>query len=325
MAERLSLPKLAAKIPDEVSAYRLLEEMRWGEDRQVCPHCASIGGHYFLKPKNGGRKTRTGAITQRRLWKCRECRKQFTVLVGTIFHRTKIPVRTWLLVLFDMMSAKNGISAREVARKYELSEEAAWFACHRIREAMKRDPLAGLLSGTVIADETWIGGKPRNLKNPKRFAQDHYGNKNKTPVLSLVDRENGEVRSKVIPNVRRNTLRAAIEADVDLPATNLHTDTAMAYTQIGWRAASHETVNHTMSEYVRDGVTTNHAEGFFAQLKRSIDGTHHAVSTEHLPRYLAEFDFRYNTRKLSDTDRMARLLGQVHGRRLTYRPLTGRA
>ena len=323
--ESLSIPKLAARIPDEDSAYRLLEEMRWGEYRQVCPHCGSVGGHYYLNPKNGGRKTRTGTITQRRVWKCRDCRRQFTVLVGTIFHRTKIAVRTWLLILFDMMAAKNGISAREVARKYELSKEAAWFACHRIREAMKRDPLAGLLSGTVIADETWVGGKPRNLKKDKRFAGDHYAKERKTPVLSLVDRENGEVRSKVIPNVRRNTLRQAIEEDVDLAATHLQTDNAPTYTRIGWHAASHKTVNHAASEYVRDGATTNHAESFFAQLKRSIDGTHHAVSREHLPRYLSEFDFRFNTRKLSDTERMARLLGQVHGRRLTYRPLTGHA
>ena len=243
------------------------------------------------------------------------------MLVGTIFHGTKIPLRTWVFVVFEMCASKNGVSAREIQRKYGLSPKSAWFMLHRIREAMKREPLAGLLSGTVIADETWIGGEPRNRHRRVRHAQDNHAQDNKTVVFSLVHRESGEVRSRVIPNVRRDTLRAAIEAEVDLPNTVLHTDEAKAYTRIGWKAADHKTVTHKMSEYVRDGATTNHVEGFFSQLKRSLDGTHHHVSVEHLPRYLAEFDFRYSTRHLTDSDRMARLMGQTPGRRLSYKPL----
>ncbi len=160
--DKLSIPSLMAQVPTEADAYKLLERLRW-EAGVVCPHCASIAEHYFLNPANGtSRKTRTGGTSQRRVWKCRDCRKQFSVLTNTIFHGTKIPVRTWLFVIFEMCASKNGVSAREIERKYDLTAKSAWFMLHRIREAMKRDPLAGLLAGTVQADETFIGGDPKN-------------------------------------------------------------------------------------------------------------------------------------------------------------------
>jgi transposase-like protein len=321
----MSIPKLIEQIPDEISAYKFLESLRWA-DGPVCPHCGSTKA-YFLTPKDGsnGRKTRTGSQSMRRVWKCaaKECRKQFSVLTGTVMHGTKISVRSWCFVLFEMCSSKNGVSAREIERKYDLTAESAWHMCHRIREGMKRDPFAGLLSGVVIADETFIGGAPKNRHRDVRRAERPAGapNTDKTAVFSLVHKETGEVRSQVVANVRRETLRAAINEHVDATNSVLHTDSAPMYTRIGWKFQDHQSVNHIMGEYVRQGVTTNHVEGYFSQLKRSIDGTHHAVSVEHLPRYLAEFDFRYSTRKLTDSDRMAKLLGQVGGRRLTYEPL----
>jgi transposase-like protein len=294
-----------------------MESLRWGQDRQVCPHCGTIGGHYFLKPRAGTRKTRIGAITERRLWKCSSCRRQFSVLTGTVLHRTKVPVRIWLFVLFEMCAAKNGLAAREVERKYGLTPRTAWFVTQRIREAMKRPDDTGLFSGTVIADETWIGGKARNRHRGQRHGTNYRDEK--VTVFALVHRESGEVRSQVIADVRGKTLRAAIEAQVDLPATDLHTDHHHPYVPIGWKARSHGRVNHSMSEYVRDGITTNHAEGYFSQLKRSLDGTHHHVSREHLGRYLAEFDYRYTTCKMTDSARMQHLANRVAGRRLTYR------
>src|SRR3954451_9384056 len=154
--QEFSIPKLARMVRTEADAYRLLEDLRWTSGLPVCPHCGSMDEHYFLKPKDGTgeRKTRTGALSQRRVWKCRDCRKQFSVLTGTIFHGTKIPLQAWLMVIFEMCSDKNGISAREVERKYELTPKSAWFMLHRIREAMKLEPLAGLLSGVAQADET---------------------------------------------------------------------------------------------------------------------------------------------------------------------------
>ena len=254
----MGILQLADHLQNEADAYKLLEDMRWG-DQPVCPHCGSVGEHYFLNPANGkSRKTRTGAASERRVWKCAEkgCRKQFSVLTGTIFHGTKIPIRVWLLVIFDACSAKNGISAREVERKYGLTPRTAWHMMHRLREAMKREPIAGLLSGRLIADETWYGGKPKNRHghDPKdhvqRMAED------KVAIMALVSRETGEVRSQVVPNVRGGTLRKAIAEQADLPNTHLHTDALRTYRLIADSFASHSFVNHDAREYVRDGVTT---------------------------------------------------------------------
>jgi transposase-like protein len=317
----LSIPKLAAKIATEADAYKFLEDLRWN-GKPVCPHCASPKSPYFLKPKNGTtRKTRTGSASERRVWKCAECRKQFSALTGSIFHGSKIPVRTWLFIVFEMCSSKNGVSAREIERKYDLTPKSAWFALQRIREAMKRGPLSDLLSGRVVADESWYGGEPKNRHgyDPKKGKQ---GKTDKTPILTLVCRETGEVRSRAIPNVTGDTLSEAIRDNVDAARTHLQTDEWHGYWHVAPLLAGHSTVNHREREYARGDVTTNHAENFFSQLKRSLDGTHHHVSRVHLDRYLSEFDFRFSTRKLSDTERMKRLAGQVGGKRLTYRPAT---
>jgi transposase-like protein len=317
----LSIPKLVERITDEESAYRFLEEMRWGDPvRPVCPHCGSVRKHYFLTPKNGvGRISGPKkTVSVRRVWKCADCRAQFSALTGTVFHGSKIPVKTWLLVLFEMCASKNGVSAREIERKYDLTAKTAWFMAMRVREAMKRGPLTQILSGVIVADETYIGGKPSNRhghKNSKGYPI--YGT-NKTPVLALVHKESGEVRSAVIPKVTGKNLRKVMEREIDIPATTLHTDSGAHYKHFKDDVAAWESVNHLEHEYVRGDVSTNLAESYFSQLKRSIDGTHHNVSVEHLPRYLAEDDFRWSTRKLNDTQRMARLMGQVGGRRLRY-------
>jgi transposase-like protein len=150
--QEFSIPKLA-QLRSEAEAYLLLENLRWGGKPDACPHCRGMERIYFLTPKDGTdtRKTRTGSRSERRVWKCGHCRKQFSVLTGTIFHGTKISVRTWLMVIFEFCSAKNSISAREVARKYEITPESAWHMIHRIREATKREPLVGFLRGAVQA------------------------------------------------------------------------------------------------------------------------------------------------------------------------------
>lgn len=314
---KLNARSIVDRIDTEADAYLLLEELRW-EGRPVCPHCGSFRA-WYIRPMNGeSRKTRTGSMSERRVWKCGDCRKQFSVLTGTIFHGSKIPVKTWLMVIFEMCASKNGVAAREVERKYGLTPKTAWFMLHRIREAMKREPLVGLLKGTVIADETWIGGAPKNRPKHKRYGV--QGKTDKQPVLTLVSPETGESRSFMLPRVTGENLSAILRRNVD-PSATLHTDESNVYTPLGMRYAAHETVNHKEGEYVRDGVSTNRAEGFFSQLKRSIDGTHHHVTVKHLDRYLAEFDYRYTTRKTSDSVRMKMLMGQV-GRRLSYKPLS---
>lgn len=323
---RLNLQELRKRIENEADAYVLLEELRWPRG-SVCPHC----GHdkaYFLKPANGTSRA-TGpkrTMSQRRVWKCAKCRKQFSVLTGTIFHGTKVPIETWLMVMVQMSSAKNGISAREIERMHGLTPETAWFVLHRLREAMKRDPLAGRLAGTIVADETWIGGLPKNKhRSDKNVRSGQYGERlslvPKTPVLSLVNKETGEVRSHVVAGVTRNNLARVMDEHVDQKNSVLHTDGATVYQGFRGYFAEHHSVDHIAGEYVRGNVSTNQAENYFSQLKRSIDGTHHHVSKEHLPRYLAEFDFRYSTCKLSDSERLQRMVDQTQGRRLTYEPL----
>lgn len=294
-----------------------------GATRPVCGHCLSENVTY-LNPANGtSRKTRTGSVSQRRVWKCKDCRKQFSVLTNTIMHGTKIPVRTWVFVLYEMCACKNGVAAREIERRYGVTPKSAWFMLHRIRAAMDNDGIPVLWTGTVQADETWIGGKPSN-RHGHKTGKGGQGKTDKTPVVSLIHQESGQVRSRVVPNVTGETLAAVLAQNVDPAGTVLVTDESNVYFKIGHEMVGHHTVNHKAKQYVDpDGYTTNSAEGFFSQVKRSIDGTHHHVSVEHLNRYLGEFDFRYSTRKLTDLERTAELAGKMTTR-LSYRPLTGR-
>lgn len=319
------------KIRTEADAYEFLESLRWGDTAPECPHCAHPDT-VFITPANGvSRATRTGKQSQRRVWRCRGCRKQFSVITGTVFHGTKVSLRVWVLVIFEMCASKNGVAAREVERKYGVCARTAWFMMHRIREAMTRDSLVVQMRGTIVADETYFGGSYENQHKsqhtPERVVPGQrprvgpgYG---KQIVLTLIDSESGEARSKVVPDVTGATLRKAIAEQVDMAGSVLHTDEAAGYGTFASEFIAHETVNHAQDEYVRydNGrvITSNQAENFFSQLKRSIDGTHHHVSKEHLARYLAEFDYRFTTRTTTDAGRMVNLMGRIGGKRLTYK------
>lgn len=326
---KLTLKEIRQRVTCEADAYKVMEELRW-PNGPICSHC----GHdkaYFLVPKNGLSRATGPARTmsQRRVWKCAKCRRQFSVLTGTIFQGTKVSVEVWLMVMVQMCSAKNGISAREVERMHGVTPETAWFILHRLREAMKREPLASaLMTGTVVADETYYGGRLANQHRQGQTPRDPYRLKgkstdNKTPVVALVNAETGEVRARVVPTVNGDTLRRVLTEETEMRSTTLHTDALKSYRPIGRDMAGHEWVDHSSYEYVRNGVSTNLAESYFAQMKRSIDGTHHAVSRKHLPRYVEEWSFRWNTRQLSDGERLQKMVDQAQGRRLTYRPLKG--
>jgi transposase-like protein len=315
----LTLAEIDRQCENEGDAYQLLEGLRW-PDGPVCPHCGNRKA-YFLNPENGrSRKTNKGSLSQRRVWKCAKCRKQFSVLTDTIFHGTKVPIRTWLRVMVQMCSAKNGISAREIERMHGVTPETAWFMLHRLREAMKRDPMAAALHGTIIADETYFGGNPQN-RHGWVPGKDGRGDTSKTPIMSLVNKDTGEVRSEVLGYVTAPRLGRMLSENVDMPNSVLHTDQLNMYTKVGRSFANHATVNHGRREYARGNVTTNHAEGYFAQVKRSIDGTHHYVTPKHLHRYVAEFDFRYTTCHMPDGERLQKMVDQSAGRRLSYKPL----
>lgn len=308
---KLTLSVIAKHYSDEAAAWEYLEQTRW-PNGPICPHCGAVDNAYYLAPQSGERKTRTGKTSFRRLWKCGACRLQFSVLVGTIFEDSHLPVSKWLMAVHLLNAGKNGVSALELSRALGIAYRSAWFMAHRIRYAMTQPPLAGKLSRTVEADETYIGGK--------RHGKRGRGALGKTPVFTLVERS-GEARSQVMEHVTGESVGAVLNEQVDKNAV-LMTDTLPVYQQPGQEFAAHEMVDHSKDEYARDTehgrAYTNTAEGFFSQLKRSIDGTYHHVSAWHLHRYLAEFDYRYTTRKITDGERTVKAIRQAAGKRLHY-------
>jgi len=204
-----------------------------------------------------------------------------------------------------------------VERKYGLTPRTAWHMTHRIRSAMAGPGPLATMTGTIVSDETWIGPTPKWMHRSEKYVRGSGMHKpsKKIPVLSLINNETGEVRSRVVPDVTGHTLRKAISEHVDMARSVLWTDEGRQYMEMGEEFLDHQAVNHSEEEYVNEhGATTNRAEGFFAQLKRSLDGTHHHVSRKHLGRYLNEFDYRYSTCGMNDEERMADLATQMEGR-----------
>jgi transposase-like protein len=304
----MNLSKLAKYYSDEDSARLFLEEMRWGKDCKnvACPHC---GGDAPYRLKH-----REGTSARKGLWKCRTCRKQFTVTVGTVFGSSHIPLSKWLLAIHLLASSKKGISAHQLHRNLGITYEAAWFMAHRLRYAMSDGPMANLLTGTVEVDETYIGAKnKKGTKGGRPGAGSH-----KAPVVALVER-GGNVKAMPMARVTADNLRMAITENVDIENSVLMTDEAPMYTKIGREFMWHGVVNHASKEYVRGPAHTNTVEGFFSLLKRGITGVYHHVGKGHLNRYCDEFSFRYNLRHVSDGDRANAVVKGADGKRLTYK------
>jgi transposase-like protein len=261
-----------------------------------------------------GKSTRPG------VYNCKDCRKPFSVTVGTVMERSHIPLTKWLLAAYFMMTAKKSMSAKNLQRLIDTSYEAAWFLFHRLRECPlidRPEPLGGA-NKVVEGDETYIGGKEANKHKSKRLHSGR-GPVGKETVFSLIERD-GAVRSFHIANVTAKTLKPVIVTATHT-ASFLMTDDSALYPKIGEEFSGHATVNHSAEEYVRLGgfVHTNTIESFFALLKRGIYGQFHSVSKVHLHRYLREFDFRHTLRKLSDVERTEALLRGAKGKRLMYR------
>ncbi len=320
MTKAASFASLSRDIATESDAYRYLERLRWG-DIPRCAHCDATEVRY-IAPANGvSRKTAGGSMSERRVWKCASCRKQFSVLTNTMMHATKIPVRTWCLVIIDMIAAKNGISAHEVSRKYGVCPRSARHMLHRIRETMA-GPYKTLFHGVVMADEAYIGGDPANRHawQRERDGEKDGRGTDKACVVTLIDQDTGEVRSRVVGSLDQWNLGKIIIGNVEPAGSVLVTDGWKGYNLAGSYFSKREVVNHEAGEYVVNGYSTNAVESFFSQLKRSIDGTHHHVSVKHLPRYVAEHDFRRSTCKVTDAQRVDILAGQMVGR-LPYKEL----
>lgn len=294
---------------DPDAAREHFEAIRW-PNGPYCPFCGGVDRVAAL----GGKSMGPG------WYHCKDCRRKFTAAVGTIYERSHIPLTKWLLATHLMCASKKGMSAHQLHRMVGLPYKTAWFMAHRIREGMRILNPKGPLGGegkTVEADETYIGGKEKN-KHARKRTKGNIGGQGKEIVFALVER-NGAVRSQQVPEVSAKTLRPILVAQID-GKTFLITDDAGQYRHMN-RDFAHEVVNHGIGEYVRGLAHTNTIESYFAILKRGITGTYHHVSQQHLKRYLAEFDFRYNERislEVTDAERATKAVAGVVGKRVTY-------
>ena len=298
--------KLPLACQQEQAAFEFLEEQRWG-DLPQCPRCESPDVFKMTDKATGGRSSRF-------LWHCRECNRQYTVRIGTVFEDSRIPLRHWVLGFWMVCSSKKGISALQVKRLTGLSYKSTLFMMHRIRKALHEPLEPQSLRGVVEIDETYVGGRERG-----RLGR---GTKKKVPVMAMVER-GGRARPFPITDVTAKTLKGAVRQYVH-PSATIMTDDFSSYRGLNREfEGGHQTVRHSRGEYVRGLAYTNTVESFFALLKRGIYGTFHSVSRKHLHRYCSEFEFRHNNRDCDDGERTARAIRAAEGKRLTYKQQVG--
>lgn len=258
--------------------------------------------------------SRDGSRNKDYRWRCKECESFFTVRTGTIFEESRLPLRVWVYAIWKACSSKKGISALQLSREMEITHKSALFVLRRVRHGLG-EVTPPALTGTVEVDEVYIGGRPRNKFVSKRGRGTH-----KTPVVGIVQRD-GDVRFQMMERVTSETVGNFIAENADL-SCRMITDELSVYTKVGRKfEGGHEVVNHGRREYVRTGtdVHSNSIEGVFSLIRRGVMGTFHSVSRKHLPNYLNEFQFRYNTRKLDDGQRVAAAIKKIDGKRLEYR------
>jgi len=296
-----SLYDLQKYFSTEESCHDALAFSRWG-DKPVCIHCGSSRKIY--------------KIAKGLLRKCADCRKPFSVRIGTIFEDSALPLQKWFIALYLLTAHKKGISSMQLSKDIQVTQKTAWFMLHRLRYALGHGFMPDnkiKLDGVVEADETYIGGKAANRHGRV--------DRKKATVFGMADRDDGLVVVHPVRHINARILKGIIRSTVT-PDSKLMTDEFAAYTGLGKEFASHETVNHSEEEYVRGDVHTNTIEGFWSLLKRGIIGIYHQVSVDHLHRYCDEFQYRYNTRKVKDAQRFSKVLTHLNGR-LMYKNLIG--
>ena len=290
---------------DEAREY--IERLRWPSG-PACPHCGSVNVYRM-----------TGKSVRKGLLACRDCDGHFTVTVGTVMADSHLPLATWVRAFHLIASSKRGMSALQLQRNLGLgSYRTAWHLAHRIREALKCEPVAGLLQGSVQCDEMYVGGKPRRGTGKHKRGR----GTSKVPVVALVE-TGGNARSAPVDRVNSATLRAALQENVH-PSARIVTDELGSYPSAAAGFAGHEHVKHSAGQYVNEcGLHTNTVESYFALFKRGVYGTFHHVSKKHLRRYCDEFSFRWNGRKVSDRERCENAIRGIDHKSLPYRGLVG--
>jgi transposase-like protein len=290
---------------DADRCHEYMKSIKWPDGQIRCPKC------------NG---ENIGEIKSRRVFQCKakDCRKQFSVKVGTIFEDSPLGMDKWLVAVWCIVNAKNGISSCELSRALGVTQKSAWFMLHRVRLAMKTESFSRI-TGEIEGDETFIGGKFKNMHASKRAQKPRgRGNVGKTVVQGLIQR-GGEVRCKVVPNQKRKTLHSIIRENVE-PGSSVYTDSLPSYDGLDADFA-HAVIDHAV-RYVDGRVHTNCMENFWSVLKRALSGTYVAVSPDHLDRFLDEQTMRFNARKGTDSERFRQVMASTPGRRLTYAQLT---
>jgi transposase-like protein len=297
-----SLYDLFEAFPDEQACIDHLRAIRW-RDGEFCPHCGGM---------------RIYSFSDRKTFKCGDCRKRFSIKVGTIFEDTKLPLRKWFVAIWLITSHKKGIASTQLAKDLKITQKSAWFVLHRLRHAVRTKSFAAPLKGVVEGDETFIGGKEKN-KHANKRTPGSQGGANKEIVLGMIERD-GELRTQVVEDLKKKTVQGVIRENV-APGSTLMTDEHRSYVGLG-KTYYHHTVNHSQGEYVRHfAIHTNGIESVWALLKRQIVGIHHWVSPKHLSRYVDEMSWRFNRRDMDEGDRMNEMFQCVEGR-LTYKALT---
>lgn len=302
-----TLHEAAKAFGDERFCIDLIAAMRWADGQAICPKCTQTNNHF---------------MEARKVWQCKnkECKKQFSVKVGTIFEDSAIALEKWLLAMWLIVNAKNGISSYELHRAIGITQKSAWFVLHRIRTAMTVGTIEKL-SGTVEADETYIGGDSKNmhLKERKRRVKKTGSTAHKSAVLGMVQR-GGKVTAKHVQSRDAETIRNFVTASAEA-GCEVMTDEWRGYHNLH-DLYTHQVINHSMT-YVRENVHTNNIENFWSLLKRTIKGTYISVSPAHLQKYIEEQMFRYNERHENDQIRFVRLLESISGKRLMHSQLIG--
>lgn len=309
------IKELPMACADEKAAVEFLEKQRWG-DSAACPCCGSVDVYQMKDSKTGERQ-------KNYRWRCRDCKKQYTVRTGTVFEESRIELRHWCFAFWRASTSKKGVSALEIHRQTGVSYKSCLFMLHRIRFAMSDSAPApiGSDSGVVEVDETYVGGKIRHPNyhsdQPKIDGRKVWHSK-KQCVLAMVER-GGSVKTFPVANVTASNIQSVMKAHIDQSA-RIATDESHAYNNCGDHFTNgHRTVNHSIKEYVRGQVHTNTIEGFFSSVKRGLNGIYHSVSKEHLHRYMSEFEFRYNNRHVEDGERTVLAIKGAEGKRLMYR------